>query len=302
MTISSVQGSYQERTHAVLVSLIIDFVLIGPDIVAAVMAHSVVLFADVLKCCNELLATFLGWLTLRRVAHGRTFNYNYGYGKLENLSGIVVALAMAVSLIIVLYTAVIRLHHPEAMHIQGVGLGIFFMALGVCTNVYLWKKNRRLAQHERSPVMEAQWRLFRVKAFSDATVLFALLLSLAFRNQAWSHYIDPCAALIMIGFLIFSAYGVMADTVTDLLDKALEESLQLIIVKHLAVFFDDYTALHGVRSRRSGGDIYIEIFLEFDPQHLMGDVQKAIDRIKLSLEREISNSHVVVSPCSEPEV
>ena len=52
-------SDYRERERSVLVSLIIDFILFLPDIVAAVLANSVTMLADVLKCGSELTATFL---------------------------------------------------------------------------------------------------------------------------------------------------------------------------------------------------------------------------------------------------
>jgi len=118
-------SEYKERGRTIVISLIVDFILLLPDIVAAVLANSVTLFADVLKCGNELLATFIAWLTIRRVAKGKTLEYNYGYGKLENLTGIVVASIMALSIIIVFYSAVERIKDPLSMH-EGVSDLVYF--------------------------------------------------------------------------------------------------------------------------------------------------------------------------------
>ncbi len=86
----------------------------------------------------------------------------------------------------------------------------------------------------------------------------------------------------------------------DLLDKTLDEELQIVIVRELAAFFDEYHALHGVRSRRSGSNVYIEILLEFEGGKQMHEVQKTIDRIKISLEQKIPKSSVSIVPTSTP--
>jgi divalent metal cation (Fe/Co/Zn/Cd) transporter len=147
--------------------------------------------------------------------------------------------------------------------------------------------------------MESQWHLFRAKAFADGAVFIALLLSLGFRSYAWSVYVDPIASFVIAGFLLYSVYGIVSDSVYDLLDKTLDESLQIVINRELAAFYDKYTAFHGVRSRRSGSNIYIEIFLEFDGDQKMSEVQQAINDIKTSLERKIKGSRVIVAP-TEP--
>jgi divalent metal cation (Fe/Co/Zn/Cd) transporter len=72
----------------------------------------------------------------------------------------------------------------------------------------------------------------------------------------------------------------------------------MVIVQHLARFFNDYSALHGVRSRRSGSSVYIEIFLEFDGEKRMCEVQEVIDRIKASIEAEIPKCTVSIVPTS----
>ena len=63
--------THSDKEKSVFFSLVIDFLLFIPDIVAAFMANSITLWADVLKCGNELLATFLSWLALRMVCRDR---------------------------------------------------------------------------------------------------------------------------------------------------------------------------------------------------------------------------------------
>ncbi len=293
-------SSYREREKSVGLSLLVDFLLLLPDLVAAVLSHSLTLMADALKCANELVATFLSWLALRRIGRGKSHYFDYGLGKLENLTSIVVAWLMFLSLVFVLYSALHHLREPRAMHQGGVLLGVLFMTIGCGANVWLWIKNRRLARKAHSPIMESQWRLFRAKAVADATVLATLLLSLALRRHAWHVYIDPCGSLVIAGFLLFSIYHVVAQSVNDLLDRTLDESLQMIIVKDLAAFYDHYKALHGVHSRRSGSNIYIEIFLEFEGDKRMNEVQEIINRIQAAIQEHIKGSFVAVIPANRP--
>jgi cation diffusion facilitator family transporter len=284
----------KERT--VFVSLVVDLLLWIPDIAAAVLSGSITMFADVLKCGNEILATFFAYMTLRRMGKGGAFTYDYGMGKFENLTGIITGAVMFVSLILVFFTAVHRILYPAELVAEGALLGIGLMALGVCVNTWLWIKNYRLAVKEPSPIMDSQWRLFRTKAFSDAAVLIALVLTMAFHGAGWALYIDPLASFVIAGFLLQSGYRVISTSLPDLLDKTLDESLQMVIVRELAVFFNEYTELHGVRSRRSGNHIYIELHLEFDGEKKMCEVQDVINRIKASLEEKIQRSEVSIVP------
>ena len=117
-------------------------------------------------------------------------------------------------------------------------------------------------------------------------------------DNPWEDYIDPVASFIVIGLFLLSGYRTISSSLPDLLDKTIEEELQLVVVRSLADFFDEYEAFHGVKSRKCGNDIFIELFLEFDGNRLMDDVQKTIYAIKESLEKEIPRSSVTIMPCS----
>jgi len=287
-----------EKERAILISLIIDFVLWIPDVVAAFLSMSIVLFADAVKCANEILATFFAYLTIRKMARGGAGTYDYGMGKFETVTSIITGGVMFISLALVFFAAIHRIVYPESLVHEGAYLGIFLMIIGVTMNTYLWKKNERLYLREPSPLMDSQWRLFRTKAFSDFSVLLSLIFSLAFSRYAWSLYIDPVASFFIAGILFLSGARVIRSSLPDLLDRTLDEELQMVIVQHLAVFFNDYEALHGVRSRRSGSNVYIEIFLEFDGGKKMCEVQEIIDRIRASLEAQIPKSKVSIVPTS----
>jgi len=287
-----------EKQRTVLISLIIDFVLWIPDVVAAFLSMSIVLFADAVKCANEILATFFAYLTLRKMAKGGAGTYDYGMGKFETVTSVITGGVMFISLALVFFAAIHRIVYPESIVHDGAYLGIVLMVIGVSMNTYLWKKNERLHRLEPSPIMDSQWRLFRTKAFSDFSVLLSLIFSLAFSHYAWSLFIDPVASFFIAGVLFFSGARVIRSSLPDLLDRTLDEELQMVIVQHLAVFFNDYTALHGVRSRRSGSNVYIEIFLEFDGEKKMCEVQEIIDRIRVSLEAQIPKSKVSIVPTS----
>jgi divalent metal cation (Fe/Co/Zn/Cd) transporter len=51
-----------------------------------------------------------------------------------------------------------------------------------------------------------------------------------------------------------------------------------------------------VRARRSGPNIYVEIFLEFNPADLMGDVQKRIDALCAYLQAHHTGMDISIRP------
>ena len=75
-----------------------------------------------------------------------------------------------------------------------------------------------------------------------------------------------------------------------------EEALQADVLRELSVHFDEYADLHAIRLRRDNDKLYIEIFLEFDGEQKMKQVQQSINKIKKNLETKIKNSEVLIIP------
>lgn len=289
---------FKDKERSILTSFLLGVVVLIPDIIAVILANSVMLLSDLLKSGSETVATFLSWLAVRKVRQGKTFDYNYGQGKLENISSLAVAGAMLLSWMIVTYGAIERFRHPSK--IGSIAFALFVTGGSALVNFRIWRNNLKLSQIEASPIIESQWRLYRAKTLANICVVTSLILSAMFRKYQWSAYIDPVGALLISGFLLQSAYRVITDSVYDLLDRTLDETLQLVILGELAAYFNDYVALHGVRSRRSGSNVYIEIFMEFEGDRRMSEVQAVIDRMKTDLEQKIKGSQVVIAPATAP--
>jgi len=288
----------ESRHQLVFTGLIIDLLVLIPESIAVILSGSMTLFADIIKGINEIIATSFALIIIRRVTLGGKFTYDYGMGKFESLTRIITGGVMFVSLAILLFFTFHRILNPEHFDMDAAIIGIPLMLLVSITDSYHWQKNYRLNLKEPSPIMEAQWRLRRAKTFSDLLILFALVLSVLLVHYSWAEYIDPVASLVIIGFLLFAGYREISSSLPDLFDKTLEEELQIIILKELVGSFEKFDEFHGVRSRRSGTRIYIDIFLGFDAEQKVGDMQENIDFLKGSLETLIPGSVVCIIPTS----
>ena len=285
----------------VFTGLCMDFFILIPEVVAVILSGSATLLSDVIKCANEMLATVFALLIIRRVTLGGRFSYDYGMGKFESLTRIITGGIMFVSLCILLVFTSFRILHPEPFNSDAAIIGIPLMVLASIADSYHWRTYHRRAQKEPTPIMEAQWRLRRAKTFSDILILLALVFSVLLASYPGAEYIDPVASFIIIGFLLLAGYREISSSLPDLFDKTLEEELQIVILRELVGCFENYQEFHGVRSRRSGTRIYIEIFLGFDPEQKMGDIQGFIDTLKGSLEGKIPGSVVSIIPTNEQD-
>lgn len=294
----SSSGNKSESARSGVIAGAIDLAV---TLTALAVASSSVLLADSLKTFLEFVAVLLAWLAMRRIEKGANHQFNYGVDKLENLSSLLIGILMLICLLIIGGNAVLHIISPSGISGPGVWISMGVQVVYAVVNGRFYLKNKRMAQLQSSPLLEAQSRLFFTKAFGNVFILGSLVSSLALADYPWSYYIDPVASLIIAASILVGAMGIFSSSVFDLLDKSLEESDQIVIMRELATHFDDFEVLHGIRTRRAGSQAFVEIYLEFAPEKTMGEVQPVIDHLRASLEAAIQGAKVTIGLTTKPE-
>jgi divalent metal cation (Fe/Co/Zn/Cd) transporter len=98
------------------------------------------------------------------------------------------------------------------------------------------------------------------------------------------------------GLLLYGAWEVSTSSVNDLLDASLEEASQLLIMRKLAEHFDDFESVLKIRTRRSGTNIYIEVFLGFNADMTLMMVQEKMRHIANDIQNNFPGAEVVIVP------
>jgi divalent metal cation (Fe/Co/Zn/Cd) transporter len=149
--------------------------------------------------------------------------------------------------------------------------------------------------------MASQAKMFFAMFFGNVFIFITVSLGLLLHDYEWSVYIDPLAALVVAATIVMAALEVFSTSCYDLLDGALAEEDKLRIMRVLAENFDRYDMVYGVRSRRSGSRAFIEIFVGFEPDKRVGDVDRDIEALRRAVSEQIGNSSVIVVMGPEPK-
>lgn len=294
-------GGRTAKERAMLTAAAAGFVDVLLTTGAYLSSNSSALLADSLKTLLEFCAALVALVVVRRVSHSSSHNFNYGTGKLEGLSSLLVGILMCVCLFAIAGNAIFCLLHPSHISGAGVWAGMAIQLVYALINGWIYAANLRLSKAEGgSTLLKSQANLFLSKMLANIFIFAALASGMAFSSHAWSAYIDPLASLLVGFFILSCATGVFSNSVFDLMDRSLEESDQLLILRGLASHFDQFRVLHGIRSRRAGGKAFIEIFLEFDPAMTASYIHAIANSLKAEIEGNIPNSHVSVCLSDKP--
>ena len=129
--------------------------------------------------------------------------------------------------------------------------------ISLIINIFLWKKTHKIALVSNSPIMKSQWRLHRANAIANIFVFVSLLAAAFLQDFEWGFIIDPACAILLIFAAGYAFIGLIKESLHDLLDKTLDEDLQMKILRRLSEYYDWYDSFHGVKSRKSGKKIIL---------------------------------------------
>ena len=228
------------------------------------------------------------------MSRNETSRFNYGYGKLEQLAGIAVAAALFLTFLVSLTSGIRGLIIP--VKLENAGFGFVFGVASVLGNAFLWASNYIADARAPSPIAESQWRLFRAKTCATLVVVASLGVSLAFADSVASVYVDPIGSIVLSLFMLWQSYKLVSSSVPDLIDYAIEETLQATLERILEEHGGQYTSVEKVRSRRTARKIYIEVFLAFSSDLRFSDVHARVMALKCSIQDHFPGADITVIP------
>ncbi len=283
-----------EKQLPILISFAATGVTLTLTGYAAYLSNSVTLLSDFLKCFVEFFAIFLAFIVVAKTRKSDQSRFNYGFGKLEQISSTVVALAMFCSGILCLIVAVKRLSDPEPL--ENALFGFILAFLSVLGNGIMWRWFAYINKSSFSPVASSQSQLFLSKLLASFIVFVSLLCSFQIEAFPIFIYADALGSFFLGAFLLSSAHRMAIDSVGDLMDCSLDEALQIVILKTVIKHESHYKGFSHIRSRSSGSKRHIQVFLEFDDASTVESLRISASEIKRELEEVVPNSEVLIIP------
>ena len=197
----------KQKERAILIGLVIGLATLLPFIFIAIRSQSVMLQAEAFRSGNETFAILLSWIALILIRRNPD-----RFIRLEHQVAAVVSVAMMLSAVIIIVTALKRFETPKLIDISGGLLGVGAGVFSASVNGWLWRKHQRISIQTGSPIMTAQWNLFRSKFFINISVLTTLIASLSLRNVSIIKHLDPMISVLLSLFIFLSAYKLLTNS------------------------------------------------------------------------------------------
>lgn len=265
------------------------------NLTGALLANSLTLWTNTLRVGLDALACLFALYVMRRIARGQNSQFDYGLGKWENLSALLNAGVMLVGIVFIAVRATHAFLVPHAVTGTGFGLAVLVVYSGL--NIWMLLRFTRLRRVDPSPILQAQFVLYRNAASACLLSTLAVAATRFSPDHRWDVYMDIGGAVALAVIILIGMVTLLRQSLSALLDETVEESVQIRILRGLAESYEEYQQMHRIRTRRSGGRIYVELFLEFEPLLSVRDLERRSARIKALVENLVPQAEAWVVPC-----
>ncbi len=249
---------------------------------------SLALGSAALDSLIDLFVSAANFLVLRRSARPPDADHAYGHGKFENLAELGQGLLLLGGAAGLVGSGVRRLIEGGAP--RQTGWGIAVLAVSLLVSLGVAHTLARAAERSGSPALKADSLHYATDLWVNGAALGALLVV---RWTAWAPA-DPLVALAVAAYVFRAGSSLALEAMGHLSDRGLPEAELRRIEAIVASFRPRVLGLHDLKTRRSGGQRFIEFHLEIPLATSFEDAHALMVEVLRAVERELPHSKVFV--------
>jgi len=284
---------FRTRTSAAGLSIISNSLLILLKVTAGILSGSISIISEAIHSGIDLVAAGIAFFSLRLAGRPADREHPFGHGKIENVSGTIEAALIFVVAAFIGYEAVGRIIEGKAL--EYLSLGIAVMAVSVVVNVIVSRHLLRVARETDSLALEADARHLTADIYTSLGVLVALVVV----QITGLDILDPVIALMVVLFILRTAYDVLKRSFGGLVDVRLPSGEEELIASCIMEHYGELLGFHELRTRKAGRERHIDLHLVVAKTASVEEAHRLCDHLEIDIESKLPHSVVTIhiEPC-----
>ncbi len=270
----------QYGTLAGTTGIVLNLLLFLGKLISGLITGSIAVVADAVNNLSDAGSSVVTLIGFRLAGQKADEGHPFGHGRIEYLTGLIVALAVLLMGLEIGKSSVEKIFYPEELTFSWLAVGILTAAILV--KLWMYRFNRTLGRRIGSAAMEATAADSLSDAVSTSVVLLATLVG---------HYtglkIDGLAGLLVAAFILKTGWDAAKETLDPLLgrpmDPELAKEIDKLALEHPYILGIHDLVYHDYGPGRAMMSFHAEVPADAD----LLDVHDMIDHI----EREMKQRH-----------
>ncbi len=218
---------------------------------AFLLTGSVGLLSDAAESLVNLVGAIVALIMLTIAARPADESHAHGHSKAEYFSSGIEGVLILIAAVTIAYAAVQRLFDPQPL--ADVGIGIIVAIAASAINFFVARTLLRAGGKYDSITLEADAKHLMTDVWTSVGVIGGVA---AVAITGWVR-LDPIIALLVAANIVWTAIGLLRQSVAGLMDASLPVDEQAVVIKVL----DDYKAqgveYHALRTRQAAAQRFV---------------------------------------------
>ena len=277
------------------ISIYANAALSAVKLLAGLIAHSGAMVSDAVHSISDVFSTFIVMIGVRLAGKESDKEHPYGHERMECVAAIVLAGVLLATGLMIGYSGVQKILHPEELQVPGV-LALAAALLSIAVKEVMFQYTRKAAKQIDSDALMADAWHHRSDALSSIGALIGIggaLLGFPI--------LDPIASLVICLFIAKAAYDIFRDAVNKMVDESVDEdtesSLRACACAHPGVL-----GIDRLMTRKFGSRVYVEMEIAVDGSLPLTDAHAIAEGVHNDIERQFPKvKHIMihVNPAEE---
>ena len=264
----------------------LNILLFAGKLAAGTLSGSIAITADAFNNLSDAGSSVVTLLGFRLAGKKPDAGHPFGHGRLEYVSGLVVAGLILLMGAELAKSSVDKILHPEAVTFSWLAAGILLASIGVKLYMYLY--NRAVGKKIKSAAMSAT----AADSLSDTAATSAVLLAMVI-GKLTNVQLDGWVGLVVALFILWSAVQAARDTISPLLGQA-PDPLLVKEIESLVMGHDTVVGIHDLVVHDYGpGRCIISLHAEVPADRQVLELHDVIDNIEEELAQKLHCEAVI---------
>ncbi len=288
--IDATMESHERGIWALKISLVGLLITAGLQLAVYLISGSVGLLADLIHNFADAGTSIPLWIAFALARRGTSRRFTYGYGKSEDVAGVVIILIIFFSACVAAYESVMKIIHPQPVtNLDWVAVAAFIGFLGnEAVAVFRIKVGKEIG----SAALIADGHHARVDGFTSLAVLIGVA-GVYFGFPI----LDPLVGVAITIAILFIVKDATISIFLRLLDGIEPELLKQI--EHAPTHVPGVLAIKDIRARWLGHKVHCDLTIEVEPNLTVKSANEISEKVEAALlthVRQLGNAVVHVHP------
>lgn len=274
--------------------LLVNAALAVVKAVAGVAGNSYALVADAVESSADILSSVIVWSGLRIAERSPDEEFQFGYGKAEALSAVIVSSFLVAAAAGISIEAVREIRTP---HHAPRAFTLVVLVVVVVIKELLFRRVAAAGARASSVALTADAWHHRSDAITSLAAFIGISVALIM-GPGWEGA-DDWGALAASVVILATAARTLRPAISELMDRAPAPRIRDAIEKAVTAL-PDARGVHGVKVRRAGGTFFVDVHVQADPGMSLHDAHIVSGKAKSAI-RAVMPGPTMVLVHMEPE-